>query len=182
MEDEFYMAICLEEAGGAFEEEEVPVGAVLVAPDGSIVSRAHNRTLRDNSPLAHAELLAIEGGCKALGNHRLVGCSLYVSKEPCVMCAGAALEARITRLVFGCYDTKRGALGSASDVNSLPSNHRLEVRGGVLEEDAAALLKKFFQLRRDTRGETERQQRTVTVLRSARDGTQGGRKSRLNGL
>ncbi len=143
------MNLCLEEATKAFDENEVPVGA-LIRYNGKIVGRGHNRTIVDNSPLAHAELVAIAEACRNVGNYRLTGCTLYVTKEPCLMCAGAIQEARIERVVFGCYDTKRGALGSAIDANALPSNHKIEVTGGVLKERSETLLKKFFQLRRDT--------------------------------
>lgn len=150
MLDETLMEMCLDEASIAFEEGEVPVGAVILAKDGRLLARAHNLTIRRGSPLAHAELLAIGQAAEALRNHRLVGCSLFVSKEPCLMCAGAIQEARIKRLVFGCFDAKRGAFGGRLDVNTLPSNHRVEVRGGVLGEKSEGLLKRFFQLRRDT--------------------------------
>ena len=150
MQDELFIEMCLAEAAKAFEEEEVPVGAVIVAKDQRVIARAHNLTIRRRSPLAHAELLAIAIAAEALQNHRLTGCTLFVSKEPCLMCAGAMQEARIKRVVFGCFDTKRGAFGSRADANALPSNHRVEVRGGVLREKSEILLKTFFRLRRDT--------------------------------
>ena len=150
MQDELFMEMCLSEAVRAFEEEEVPVGALIIAKDQRVIARAHNLTIRRRSPLAHAELLAIAQAVEVLGNHRLTGCSLFVSKEPCLMCAGAIQEARIKRVVFGCFDTKRGAFGSGADVNTLPSNHKVEVRGGILREKSESLLKKFIQLRRDT--------------------------------
>lgn len=150
MHDELLMEICIDEAARAFEENEVPVGALIVSPDAGIITRTHNLTIQRNSPLAHAEILAIEEAAKALNNYRLTGCTLYVTKEPCLMCAGAIQEARIKRVVFGCFDIRRGAFGSACDANTLPSNHRIEVRGGVLREKNENLLKKFFQLRRDT--------------------------------
>ncbi len=150
MQDELYMEMCLDEARRAFDEQEVPVGALIVSEDNTVVARTHNRTIQRNSPLAHAELLAIGEACERLRNYRLTGCTLYVSKEPCLMCSGAIQEARLKRVVFGCFDTKRGALGSASDANALPSNHRFEVRGGVLREASERLLREFFQSRRDT--------------------------------
>jgi tRNA(adenine34) deaminase len=150
MQDELFMEMCLEEAARAFDLDEVPVGALIVTGDNTIAAKAHNLTIHQNSPLAHAEILAIAGAAHALGNHRLTGCTLFVSMEPCLMCAGAIQEARIKRVVFGCFDTKRGALGSACDANHLPSNHKVEVRGGVLKEKSENLLKGFFQLRRDT--------------------------------
>jgi tRNA(adenine34) deaminase len=148
--DELYMEMCLEEAMRAFDEDEVPVGAIIISADNRVLAKAHNSTIGRNSPLGHAELIAIEAAAVALGNYRLVGSTLFVSKEPCLMCAGAIQEARIRRVVFGCFDTKRGALGSACDANDLPSNHRIEVIGGVLRERSEVLLKQFFQARRDT--------------------------------
>ena len=150
MPDELYMEMCLSEASRAFEEEEVPVGAVILSEDGHVLASAHNKTIRLSSPLAHAELLAIGRASQVVGNYRLTGCTLFVSKEPCLMCAGAIQEARIKRLVFGCFDKKRGAFGSAADANALPSNHKVEVLGGVLARKSESLLKKFFRLRRDT--------------------------------
>ena len=146
MEDEYYMKICLDEAMEAFSSDEVPVGAVMVSPDNQVIARAHNLTVYRNSPLAHAETLVIEMASKVIGNFRLTGCTLFVSKEPCVMCAGAIIEARIKRVVFGCYDVKRGALGSLFDVNKLPLNHKVEVLGGVLEKKSKTLLQEFFQI------------------------------------
>jgi tRNA(adenine34) deaminase len=150
MDDEIFMEMCLEEAVMASETAEVPVGALVVSPDGEIIARAHNLTIHRNSPLAHAELVAIGMAAEALGNYRLTACTLFVSKEPCLMCAGAIQEARIKRVVFGCFDSKRGAFGSACDANALPSNHEVDVRGGVLKERSEALLRGFFQARRDT--------------------------------
>jgi tRNA(adenine34) deaminase len=150
MDEGYYMEICLEEAGKAFGDGEVPVGAVLVGPDNGIVSKTHNLTIKRNSPSAHAEMLAIEEGSKVVGNHRLLDCTLFVSMEPCIMCAGAILEARIKKVIFGCYDVRRGAFGSVIDVNSLPLNHKVEVQGGLLEDRSRHLLQKFFQARRGT--------------------------------
>jgi tRNA(adenine34) deaminase len=150
MKDEAYMGLSLEEAIKAFESEEVPVGAIVVSPEGKVLSRAYNQTIRRNSPVAHAEILAIEKACKAIGNYRLTGCRLFVTKEPCIMCAGAIIEARLGEVVFGCFDTKRGAFGSAGDVNSLPSNHKVLVVGNVMADQARSLLQEFFRVRRDT--------------------------------
>lgn len=150
MYDTHFMEICLEEALKAFDEEEVPVGAVIVSSDNDVISKAHNLTITNNSPTAHAEMLAIEEASKVVGNYRLLGCTLYVSKEPCIMCAGGIIEARLKRVVFGCFDQKRGAFGSLIDVNSISLNHKVEVRGGVLKEKSEDLLKRFFQLRRGT--------------------------------
>lgn len=148
--DEEMMLLCLVEAQTAYDEEEVPVGALVVSPDNRVLSMAHNRTRTDNRPTAHAEVLAVEEAARQLSNYRLVGCTLCVSKEPCVMCAGAIIESRIKRLVFGCFDTKAGAFGSFFDINKLALNHKVEVRGGVLREKSEELLKSFFQARRGT--------------------------------
>lgn len=150
MTDEHFMMMCLKEAHVAFDSEEVPVGAVIISPEGRVIARAHNLTRRMNRPTAHAEMLAIDMAADAMGNYRLLDCTLYVSMEPCVMCAGAIIEARIKRLVFGCFDTKSGAFGSIIDINSLPLNHKVEVKSGVYAEKSEALLKKFFQARRGT--------------------------------
>ena len=106
------MEICLEEAMLASEEDEVPVGALILSSDNNILSRTHNLTRTTNRPTAHAEVLAIEEASNKIGNFRLNNCTLFVTKEPCIMCAGAILESRIKRLVFGCFDDKRGAFGS----------------------------------------------------------------------
>ena len=144
------MEICLLEANRAWHEDEVPVGALITANDGTIVSRAHNMTRALNNPTAHAEIIAIEEASRLTGNFRLTGCTLFVTMEPCVMCAGAIIEARIKRLVFGCYDKKRGAFGSVTDVNHLPLNHKVSVSGGILKEKSERFLKEFFKARRGT--------------------------------
>lgn len=150
MQDEIFMEICLAEAREAYAAEEVPVGALVVAPNGEPIARAHNLTVQMSSPVAHAEILAIMEAAKIVENFRLVGCTLYVTKEPCIMCAGAIIESRIKRLVFGCFDQKRGAFGSLLDVNKLPLNHKVDVRGGVLRERSEDLLQDFFRQRRGT--------------------------------
>lgn len=150
MYDTDFIEICLEEASKAFDQEEVPVGAVIVSSNNDVISKAYNLTIANSSPIAHAEMLAIEEASRVIGNYRLLGCTLYVSKEPCIMCAGGIIEARVKRVVFGCFDPKRGAFGSLIDINSIPLNHKVEVRGGVLKEKSEELLKRFFQLRRGT--------------------------------
>ncbi len=144
------MEMALKEAQVAFDSEEVPVGAIIVSAQKRVVARAHNLTVHANRPTAHAEILAINMAADMVGNYRLTGCTMYVSMEPCVMCAGAIVEARLERLVFGCYDRKGGAFGSVVNVNDLPLNHRVEVTGGFMAERGEALLKEFFQLRRGT--------------------------------
>jgi tRNA(adenine34) deaminase len=150
MNDNEIMEICLKEAMLASEEDEVPVGAIILSQDSLILAQTHNLTRAINNPTAHAEVLAIEEAAMKSGNFRLNNCTLYVTKEPCIMCAGAIIESRIKRLVFGCFDYKRGAFGSLIDVNSLPLNHKVSVRGGVSSEKSECLLKQFFQQRRGT--------------------------------
>ena len=150
MHDELFMQMCLAEAEEAYRADEVPVGALILTSDGHPVAKAHNLTVHMTSPVGHAEVLAITAAAKALKNFRLVGCTLYVTKEPCIMCAGAIIEARIKRLVFGCFDQKRGAFGSLIDVNELPLNHKVDVQGGVLRERSENLLRRFFKQRRGT--------------------------------
>jgi tRNA(adenine34) deaminase len=150
MNDKELMEICLEEAMLASEENEVPIGALIISHDNMILSRTHNQTRAANRPTAHAEVLAIEDASCKSGNFRLNNCTLFVTKEPCIMCAGAILESRIKRVVFGCFDVKRGAFGSLIDVNALPLNHKVEILGGVSSEKSKTLLKRFFQQRRGT--------------------------------
>ena len=145
MTDEHFMMMCLKEAHVAFDSEEVPVGAVILSPEGRVIARAHNLTRRVNRPTAHAEMLAIDMAADAMGNYRLIDCTLYVTKEPCIMCAGAIIEARIKRLVFGCFDTKRGAFGSVLDVNTLPLNHKVEVRAAFAPRRARSCSRSFFK-------------------------------------
>ena len=138
------MEIALEEAATAAREGEVPVGAVLVK-EGKVLARDHNRTISLCDPTAHAEILVLREGAKKLGNWRLLGCDLYVTIEPCVMCAGAMVQARIRRLIFGARDEKAGALtlyGISADGRL---NHRVEVVEGVRAEEARALLQEFFR-------------------------------------
>jgi tRNA(adenine34) deaminase len=150
MDDRELMEICLEEALIASEQDEVPVGALILSSDNNILSRTHNLTRTTNRPTAHAEVLAIEEASRQLRNFRLNNCTLFVTKEPCIMCAGAILESRIKRLVFGCFDNKRGAFGSMINANLLTLNHKVEAVGGVLGDKSERLLKTFFQQRRGT--------------------------------
>lgn len=143
-----FMSVALEEAKIAFEKDEVPIGAVIVK-DGNIIARGHNlrETLKDAT--CHAEIVAIRNACKELGGWRLPGCTLYVTIEPCPMCAGAAVNARIERIVFGAPDVKGGGCGSVLNVASNPLlNHRIEIISGVLEGDCKLLMKSFFKLKR----------------------------------
>lgn len=147
--DETYMRMALEEARKADECGDVPIGAVLVC-DGAVVSRAYNRREIDHDPTAHAELVAIRDGARALGRWRLTDCTVYVTLEPCPMCAGAMHQARVERLVFGAFDPKAGAVGSLYDLSDDERlNHRFDVTSGVLAEESSAMLKEFFgRLRR----------------------------------
>lgn len=145
------MRLALDEARRGFREEEAPVGAVLIH-DGRVVSRAHNRPLHLNDPTAHAEILVLRRAARRLGNYRLTGCSLYVTIEPCAMCAGAIVHARLRRLVFGARDPKAGASGSALTVLNHPKlNHRVEIVHGILKDDCASILTEFFRRRRRQR-------------------------------
>ncbi len=142
------MRLALEEAGLAFSEGEVPVGSVLVR-DGMILSRAHNEREKLHDPAGHAELIALQSGARAARNWRLTDTTLYVTKEPCVMCAGAMINARLGRLVYGCGDSKGGAVESLYKILSDERlNHQVEVVSGVLEEECASILKRFFEARR----------------------------------
>jgi tRNA(adenine34) deaminase len=132
----------------AAAEGEVPVGA-LVVRGGAVVGRGRNRRETGRNALSHAELEAIGSACAALGGWRLPGCDLYVTLEPCPMCAGAAINARIRRVVFGAHDPKAGSCGSIVDLFQLPYNHRPEAVGGVLEEECASLLTDFFRRLRE---------------------------------
>jgi tRNA(adenine34) deaminase len=147
-DDRRFMGIALEEAQKAFEEEEVPVGAVVVFR-GRVVGRGHNAKESTGDPTAHAEVLAIRRAARALGRWRLSGCSLYVTLEPCPMCVGAMLSARMDRLVFGCTDEKAGAAVTLYELaRDGRMNHQLEVASGVMDDEAARLLKEFFRHRR----------------------------------
>ena len=146
--DEHYMELALREAERAAREGEVPVGAVVVR-DRRVIARAHNCPIRLSDPSAHAESLALRRAGRRLGNYRLEGCTLYATIEPCAMCAGAIIQARVGRLVFGAHDSKAGAAGSVLSVIGNPRlNHRLEVVSGILGDRAACLLRNFFRLAR----------------------------------
>ena len=143
------MSLAFDEACAAAREEEAPVGAVLIASDGSVLARAHNRNIALNDPTAHAEILCLREAGQKLGNHRLTGSILAVTLEPCLMCVGALIHARVAGIVFAASDPKAGALVSNLDVRTLPFlNHRPWVLQGVLAEDCGALLKRFFLARR----------------------------------
>jgi len=142
------MRAALRQAERAESEGEVPVGVVVVH-GGRVIARAHNRPIRLSDPTAHAEVLALRRAGRKLGNYRLAGCTLYATIEPCAMCAGAMIHARIERLVFGARDAKAGASGSVLEVLNHPKlNHRVEVTGRLMEQECGELLRRFFQARR----------------------------------
>lgn len=144
-----WMAEALELAQAALSAGEVPVGAVVVAPDGRVIGRGRNARQAQHDPTAHAEIVAIREAGDELGSWRLDGCTLVVSLEPCVMCAGAALQSRLTRIVFGAWDEKAGAVGGRVDVvreAGLP--HTVEVVSGIEEAQSSAMLRRFFERRR----------------------------------
>ena len=143
LSDVEYMQVALELAREAAEEGEVPVGAIVVR-DGEIIGTGRNRREVRKNALAHAELEAIHNACTHLGGWQLVGCTLYVTLEPCSMCAGAIINARIPRVVYGASDAKCGACGSVCDLFSMAFNHHPQVEKGVREEEASALLREFF--------------------------------------
>ena len=146
--DEQYIRNALDLAREAGKRNEVPIGAVVVR-DGAIIAAASNRTVRDQDPTAHAELLAIREASSKLDSWRLDDCTLYVTLEPCAMCAGAAILSRMKRVVFGAWDEKAGMAGSVGDLLRHPRlNHRPEVRAGVLAEECASLLSEFFAAQR----------------------------------
>ena len=142
------MRLALEEAETAKLEGEVPVGAVVVC-ENEVVGRGHNRNITDRDPTAHAEIVALRDAARHIGNHRLPLCSLYVTIEPCAMCAGAIVQARLARLVYGCEDPKAGAIRSLYKIADDPRlNHRAEVTAGVLAAECAEKIRAFFQQKR----------------------------------
>jgi tRNA(adenine34) deaminase len=147
--DDYYLGLALEAAREGLAAGEVPVGAVLVDEAGLVLARAFNQPIGRHDPTAHAEILVLRQGARARGNYRLPGVSLYVTMEPCIMCLGAVVHARVRRLVFGAPDPKGGACVSLYRLPEDPRlNHRLEVTGGVREAECRALVQEFFQARR----------------------------------
>ncbi|MDH3415906.1 MAG: tRNA adenosine(34) deaminase TadA [Gammaproteobacteria bacterium] len=146
--DAAFMQVALEQAADSAKAGEIPVGAVVVV-SGEIVATGQNRSIRDSDPSAHAEVVALRAAGGTLSNYRLTDATLYVTLEPCAMCIGAIVQARVARVVFGAYDAKAGAAGSVIDLSDSPAfNHRFEVLGGVLAEECGAVLKEFFGERR----------------------------------
>ena len=148
--DIYFMQQALKSAQTAQEKDEVPVGAVIVK-DNKIIARGYNKSISLKDTTAHAEIVAIRKACKKLNNYRLTDCSIYVTIEPCSMCMGALILARIKNLYFGAKDIKAGACGSVTDISKIKTNHKINVYGGLLEQDCATIIKKFFKSKR-TRG------------------------------
>jgi tRNA(adenine34) deaminase len=148
-DDGFFMSLAYNQAIDAWRQDEVPIGAVI-ARDGEVIAAAHNTVESAHDPTAHAEMLAITQAAAKLGDWRLEGCTLYVTKEPCPMCSGATLMSRFQRVCYAVPDLKMGCLGGATDLNALPRvNHHLEITaGGVLEAECRELLQAFFRLKR----------------------------------
>ena len=146
--DEEFMTAALSEAAVGAAMGEVPVGTVIVK-DGEIIASTHNLRENGGGASAHAELLAINEACEKIGSWRLSGCELYVTLEPCPMCAGAIINSRLDRVVFGAKDPRMGALGSVIDLNNYPLGHKVEVKSGVLAEESLELLRDFFKDMRD---------------------------------
>ncbi len=147
MDDQKFMTLALDLAREAAAEGEVPVGAVVVR-DGVVIGTGRNRRERAGNALAHAEVEAIDAACRTLGGWQLVGCTLYVTLEPCPMCAGAIINSRIERVVQGAQNPKAGSCGSIVDLFALPYNHRPELESGVMEEECQQVLKEFFKAMR----------------------------------
>ncbi|MDC1536816.1 tRNA adenosine(34) deaminase TadA [Candidatus Thioglobus sp.] len=148
IEDEKWMSFALEQAGKAEKEGEVPVGAILVKDD-LIIARAHNKPISTNDPTAHAEIQLLRAAGEELKNYRLPGTTLYVTLEPCAMCLGAIMHARIERVVFGAHDPKTGVCGSSENfMEASCFNHKIDIASGVLENESKQLLKNFFNSRR----------------------------------
>jgi tRNA(adenine34) deaminase len=143
-----FMTEALKQAGIAFKKGEIPVGAVIVR-EGKIIARAHNQNRAKNNPIKHAEIICIEKSVKKLNNERLTGCELYVTKEPCVMCAGAIVHARIKTIYIGAKDQKYGACGTVLNVcGNKILNHVPEIKFGLFQDESSSLLKDFFQSKR----------------------------------
>ncbi|MCR5184062.1 MAG: tRNA adenosine(34) deaminase TadA [Opitutales bacterium] len=148
-DDAYYMTLAYNEALKAWEEDEVPIGAVIVNGE-QVIASAHNRTVAACDPTAHAEILAITQAANALGDWRLNACTLYVTKEPCPMCSGATIMARLGRVVYAWGDPKMGCLGGATALQDLPkSNHRPQICSGVLEDKCRELIQAYFRLKRE---------------------------------
>lgn len=145
------MKRALERAKAAAIVGEVPIGAIIVK-DGQIIASGRNMRENKKNALKHAEIIAIDRACKKIGAWRLIDCTLYVTMEPCPMCAGAIVNSRIKRVVFGCYDQKAGAMGSVFNIADFPLNHKFEITGGILKDECADILSDFFKNLRNKKG------------------------------
>ncbi len=145
--NKYFMRVAMEEARKSSANGEVPVGAVVVF-ENMVLSKAHNETVQRDDPTAHAEIMAIRKACETKKNYRIPGCDLYVTLEPCAMCLGTVIQARIRKLVFGAYDPKSGAVESIMKFPFDKMNHRVEIKGGVLAEECGNILKDFFKGKR----------------------------------
>lgn len=156
MSDEAFMQLALEQAQRAWDMGEVPVGAVVVK-DGQVIAQGFNQPIDKHDPTAHAEIVALRAAAEVLGNYRLPGCELYVTLEPCVMCSGAMMHARLARVVYGASDPKTGACGSVINLFEQEQlNHHTETVGGVMAEECGAMLRSFFAARRAAAAEARR--------------------------
>ena len=152
---EIYMRIVLKEAWKAYEIGEVPIGAMIITNNGTILSKAHNETITRNDPAAHAEILALRKAAETINNYRLNNTKMYVTIEPCIMCAGALIHARVEEIIYGAPDPKWGGLKSLYQFgNDKRLNHRLKVTSGILESDCEEIIKRFFKEKRKAKEET----------------------------
>lgn len=148
-QNEIWMQVAIAEAEKARDLDEVPIGACIVGADGEILAAASNRTITDNDPTAHAEILAIRAAAEKIGNYRLTGATVYSTIEPCAMCSGALVNARVSRLVFGAHDERFGAVETKFRLCDSPDlNHRIEIVSGVLADECRSLMQDFFRQRR----------------------------------
>lgn len=148
---EYFMSLALKEAKLAYKKDETPIGAVIVK-DGKVIAKAHNLRETKNNALYHAEILAINKACKKLGSWRLIDCDLYVTLEPCLMCAGAIIQSRIKNVYYGASDPKGGAFGSSINLNEITTiNHHPNINSGILKEECGQILKDFFKKKRENK-------------------------------
>ena len=150
-QDIYFMRIALEEAMKGFDEDEVPIGAVVVSKDGVILGKGFNLPISSNDPTAHAEINAIRDAARFEKNYRLTDSTLYVTLEPCLMCYGAMVHARVGRLVFGAYDKRSGLTSHLELIDRLNLNHKIDIEGGLLAEECGGILTRFFELKRQVK-------------------------------
>lgn len=147
-QDKYFMRLALEEAELAYKQDEVPIGAIAVTKEGVIAGRGFNNPIKSNDPTSHAEIIALREAATYLKNYRLPGVTLFVTLEPCIMCYGAIVQARIEKLVFGAYDKRSGITSKLGLIKSINLNHYVDIKGGVLEKQCANLLTTFFEGKR----------------------------------